>query len=326
MKKKYTINLSVSLILLCLIISSCGVTTKDEKEQNGSNQIQKNTTSDLSGNYQLELDSDFSEISLQINNENGFSNVLGIIDRNDFTEEEKEAFARHSIPLSEVEKFKSHFEIGIGEHRDILGKENTPEDAGNRSVLYIQTDHNESIKLKNKTVKYILRATKYQNSNILKGVFTLIITDSSNEDPLDLHATRVKMPFNNNLDISFPDQQYFGIWGGDLRGGSEYKELLSSLKNILIEQVDSQNFTVSSTRPTFILGKESFQMIISKRKMKELSKKEFPDITLEYLGNKGSYVSIKGKINSLEKFTGAISLIDSNGISKEVGWFNFFKK
>lgn len=304
--------------LMTLAMMGCGL-SPEEREQRRENAF------DIQGKYELSIPSSetyTNNTKLEIQNETDRSNVLGIIDRDDFTNSEIKAFNNANISLNDVEKFRTHFIIGKGKNNRILGGENISYDMGNTSNLYLTTNYNELLNIDDKIVEYSIIGSIAKNDFKLKGkinltIYQIIKTTNSSESKT---LASVDIPFTSKTQNKLY-KQYMGTWSGSML--TDDQVLNQSFSALTFDQVTDSYFSISSTHPQFYYEGENFKILNQNRPLNDLTKKQSPDINVEYVGSNGSKLVISGTIYSLGLFTGVIYKIDSIANTTQLGSFKF---
>ena len=139
-----------------------------------------------------------SNISIELVNEGDNNKLYGKIERNDFTDEEKEIFAKLQIPQESLDKLKHEFIIDMGLHGIGEEKENTSLNNGSLASIYLRATGSEIVVIKKYKLEYSITGTIVRNSNLFKGAIHIKISYDENVDGKYVPKLEfVTIPFND---------------------------------------------------------------------------------------------------------------------------------
>lgn len=309
--KVLSIILSLSLILISCENSGA------KKEGRIIRPQEEGPALNIQGEYELKTASKSYEMTLEILNEDNFANILGIIERADFSDAEKFAFNRNGIELDEVAKFKTNFTLGVGKINRGETPENTTHTPSSTSKVTLKTTDYESLKTATHTIRYGLSATLVKNTKLLKGYLSVIITNNTT-----LKSEAYGLEFNKEVVPPTP-YDYLGNWEGTTTLTDPSAP--NALNSFYVAASGSTSFYIVTKLEIFSHLNEKFRLSIPQRNTSELDSKDTVIILLEFIGDAGSKITMLG-IMTKTAYTGEILLIKANGNQERIGTFSYAKK
>jgi hypothetical protein len=314
--------LKTLFVLTCLsTLAACGYTSPEEKEQRRANAF------DISGVYTLSSAASRSTNSttMEIVNESDRSDVYGVVSRGAFTASEEAAFSRQNISLNDVEKFRTKFKFGAGKHEIFTGGENISDDMGASSHVFISTNSQEGLTLGEITISYSMSGTVTKSDFTLNGslIMTITKTETTNNSVSITTLERIEMPFSAKCAGLFSNQ-YMGSWEGKMT--SDDQNITSALNILILSKNNEETYRITPKSSTFIFAGEVFTYNSKSLSTDSLALVDFPEVDVEFMGNKGSKIELMGNIYSLGSLTGVISKIDSAKNIEQIGNFQLKRK
>ena len=266
--------------------------------------------------YDLKTVDNKLTMTIDLINEDDFANILGVVERSDFSETEKFAFNKNGINMDEVSKYKNNITIGVGPVAKGATPENITVNATSTSKINLKTTDYESLTTATHTVRYSVVGTIEKNSHILKGYMAMTITNNSTQKTESYGMTLNSETSNSPLD-------YIGDWEGSTT--LKDQSAIDALSSFSIAFSGSKTFTIVTKYVNFSHLNENFKLNIVLRNYDELASKESAIISLEFIGEVGTKLNMLGII-SKTAFKGDIFQIKAGGIQESIATFNYIKK
>lgn len=290
-----------------------GCASQSEKEERRQNAF------DISGNYSP-LTLSPSKLSFKIINESGRHDVKVEIGRDSFHTLELEAYQKRGLDSAKIKELTGNpILLGEGYFKDDPnGGENISDDFGETSKISItKRIQYDSVN----QLTYTFSATIKKNEFILHGTFSISLNDNST------YITLLSLPFDCQNGTKF-FQQYFGGWSGLVTPKDLNEKGLSSLKQLFIEESDTNNndeqFSVRPAIKTLLYRGKAYLFESKVFSNQNLITQPSPSIEMRFVSNSSERLVFFGNMFSLGNLSGSIVKIDS-GTEETLATFQFKK-